>query len=406
MDRFVTLFNQASTRFITPCYMFLLMLSVPLSSTGKNIFLVLATLAVLLTADYRHLLPVVCKKSWFQAAILMLLMVLVGCLWSPATLHEQLYVIGKYAKLLYFPFLVIGFKSPWVRRYCLHAFILAMLFTCFISLLKFLGYFQSYQFFVDAVFQNHIVTSFMVAFAAYVCLWIASSKTNKLVRSMYILLALLFTLHIFVINYSRTGYLIYVFLMLLLTFQLCTRRQAIVALLLISSIFTASYVFIPTVTKGIQSISSEFLDYQHNNKETSLGLRLQFHDFAHSLFLHHPLRGNGTASFAYYFGIDNPVPSWGHGLWEPHSQYWLIACEFGLVGVMIQFYFFYTLLIASWRLKSMRVLALGVLLPFFIGNMTESLLFYSGSGYFFIVFMALCFGEQLEREEPLKQGLS
>jgi O-antigen ligase len=148
--------------------------------------------------------------------------------------------------------------------------------------------------------------------------------------------------------------------------------------------------------RGINSVVVEIQAFRHNEKNSSLGLRIQFQQFAHGLFNRHRLIGNGTASFPYYFKQENPVPAWPHRLWDPHSQYWLIASEFGLLGLFIFGSLLYTLFTASWRLKTLRVPALGILLPFIAGNFTDSLLFYSGSGYFFIIFMSLCLGEQLD----------
>ena len=79
---------------------------------------------------------------------------------------------------------------------------------------------------------------------------------------------------------------------------------------------------------------------------------------------------------------------------EPHSQYWLIASEFGLLGCISFVFFLGCLIGASLRLKTLKPLAFAVLLPFIAGCWSDSLLFYSGTGYFFILFMALCLGEQ------------
>ena len=79
---------------------------------------------------------------------------------------------------------------------------------------------------------------------------------------------------------------------------------------------------------------------------------------------------------------------------EPHSQYWLVASEFGLLGCFALALFLASLFVSSWRLTSLRPVALAVLLPFLAGNLSDSLLYYSGTGYFFILFMALCFGSE------------
>jgi hypothetical protein len=51
------------------------------------------------------------------------------------------------------------------------------------------------------------------------------------------------------------------------------------------------------------------------------------------------------------------------------------------------------LISASRRLEVMKPFAFALLMPFIIGSFTDSLLFYSGCGYFFLALMALCLGE-------------
>ncbi len=103
--------------------------------------------------------------------------------------------------------------------------------------------------------------------------------------------------------------------------------------------------------------------------------------------------GNGSASFQYLYHEENPIPARGRELLEPHSQYWLIAAEWGILGLAALTFFFAGLWIACWRLKTMRPLAMAIFLPFVLACYTDSLLLYSGTGYFFLMMMALCLGE-------------
>lgn len=57
---------------------------------------------------------------------------------------------------------------------------------------------------------------------------------------------------------------------------------------------------------------------------------------------------------------------------------------------------FFSLLQASRKLDEMKMLSFAMIVSYMIGNLSDSLLFYSGSGYFFIFFMAIFLGEELE----------
>ncbi|WP_157698213.1 O-antigen ligase family protein [Legionella clemsonensis] len=378
------------------------LLVLPLSSTAKSILLPLALAAILFT-------PALCKDAlalftthWGKAAILLFLIAFLACFWSPASLSDKKFMIEKYSKLLYLPFLVAGFQNAKTRQLGLHAFLLAIVITCSLSVLKYHGFLQSFHFDPDHVFRNHIMTGFMVAFAAYLA-WLFAYWQQGPSRLGYVLLALLFSYQVLFVSGGRTGYVIYLLLMGILILQLCTWRQAIAGIGLVLTIFISSYLASPVMKGRVDGVIQQIQSYQHNQKDTDIGLRLQFHDYAHQLFNRHPVTGNGTGSFTYYFAKENPVPFWSWKLTEPHSQYWLTAAEFGLLGIAALLFFFISLFQACLRLDKMKVIAFAMLIPFMIGNLSDSLLLYSGSGYFFLLFMAICFGEGLEFQKNKSQ---
>ena len=79
--------------------------------------------------------------------------------------------------------------------------------------------------------------------------------------------------------------------------------------------------------------------------------RVQFHNYAKSLFATHPVIGIGTGGFKYSFSKDNPVPAWGKELTDPHSQYWLTLSEQGIIGLLF-------LLFLNLSLMSMSFISL------------------------------------------------
>jgi O-antigen ligase len=377
----------------------------PISSTAKSICLGLSVFAILLTPLYRTELLDILSNRWSIAALLLFTVAIVGCFWSPAHLADKKFVIEKYSKLLYLPVLAVGFQHVKTREWALHAFLLAVLLTCILSILKFHGYLQSFHFDSDRVFRNHIMTGFMVAFGTYLSFLLAY-RHQKYLRMGYACLGLLFSYQVLFVNGGRTGYVVYLLLMGLLILQLCTLKQAVGALCLVVAVCVNSYLISPMMKGRIDGLWHQVQQYQHNEKNTDIGFRLQFHDYAHQLFSRHPIFGNGTASFTYFYEKEAPIPSWFWKLWEPHSQYWLIAAEFGLFGLTILFFFFFSLFKSSFELKQMKVIALAMLIPFLIGNLSDSLLFYSGSGYFFLLFMALCLGEKVEMNKRKRLNAS
>jgi len=374
-------------------FLTLSLLAIPLSSTAKSIFLVISLgLIVFSPVYYRDLLNVV-TQPWCQAALLLFLVAVLACAWSPATVSEKLLEIGKYSKLLYLPVLAVGFRDPQARRFALHGFLLAMLITVLTSTVIYTGVYSFGSVEANAIFRNHIMTGYMMAFAAYLSGLLFLTQCGR-ARVPYAVLVLLFSFHILFINNGRTGYVIFLLLLVLLLFQSFSWRQALLGILVSCSLITVAFYQSPIMQHAINRAVNDCKLYKKSEKDTSIGYRLQFHDYAYDLFKRHPWVGNGTTSFKHIFHEENPIPPRGTHLLEPHSQYWLVASEFGLLGCFALAFFFSSLFVASGRLKTLRPLALAILLPFLIGNLSDSLLFYSGTGYFFILFMALCLGEQ------------
>lgn len=382
---------------ITPISLALLFLTLPLSSTAKSIFLVTSVIFILSSSTFRQDIKTVFAYHWCKAALLLFCIALLASFWSPALLSEKCLVLEKYSKLLYLPILAIGFKDKKTRLLAINAFLVAMVVTTLISILKYWNVLTLAGADPGHVFRNHIMTGFMIAVATYLSALLCLKNTGWR-RFSYGFLTILFTYQIWFVNTGRTGYVIYLLLLFLFITQFLTWRQALSAFVLSSLLLVTVYHEHTGIKTRVGQVVDDLKHYQENHKDTSVGYRLQFHAFAEKLFAKHPYLGNGTGSFTYLFSQLKPVPSWDRRLLEPHSFYWLVAVEFGMFGMIALMYFFASLVLAAYRLNTMQAIAIAILIPFMVGNLSDSLLFYSGSGYFFIIFMALCFGERLERK--------
>ena len=431
------LINQINkiTENSVPFLLAALFFALPISSSGKSIFLSLALFAIILSPIYRQKLRHLFTEWWFKAMMLLIILIIVACFWSVATLREQLFALQKYAKLLCLPILVVAFKDYQVRRLCLHAFLLGMLLIAIITSLHSL---VNLSIFInippDQLFRNHIMIGIMMSFATYIALLLFLQQQNPPpptkfyaslsacvtsvmlyvsalsfralahlvanMRLLYLAMALLFSYQVLWINTGRTGYFAYIILMILLLFQRLFLKRAIICTVVFITIFTGLYFINRPMHEGIQHAFIEWRYYQQD-KNTNIGFRLQFHNYAKQLFSKHPLLGCGTAGFTASFRQDRPVPGWPRELLlEPHSQYWLIATEYGILGLSCFIFFIGSLITACWRLGFSRPIAIALLLVFSIGNLSDSLLYYSGSGYFFIIFMAFCLSES-QKQLPI-----
>lgn len=378
---------------VAPWLILALICAIPVSSSLRSVLFIASLVTIVLDPNNFNALKELPNNRLFWASLSMFFLACLGCLWGDAQISEKMIVVDKYVKFLFFPLLILGFQQPQLRHRGLHAYLVTMLIVTLISTAEWIGILDRYQDDPGHVFHNHIITGIMISYAAYIASWYAWITPGRR-RFVYLVLVFLFTVQTFFITSGRTAYVTYIALMGVLFLQILPFKRAFVAvctaLILLGGVYYKSTV----MQKALYDVVKDVRDYQVNQKDTHIGYRIQFHKFSHMLFLRHLYRGNGTAGFMHAFAHEKPVPSWDRRLMEPHSEYWLILSEFGLLGILIFSYFLYALLRAIWALNEMRILALGLLVAFALGCMTDSLFLYSSTGVFFMTMVALCLGEQ------------
>lgn len=307
----------------------------------------------------------------------------------------QLSMIGKYCRLIYLPIFAIGFITPRVRNLSLNSFLVAICITCILSILKDADLIAGVED-PGEVFYNHIITGFMVAVAAYISGLFAFQHKGRL-RVIYLMMLVLTTYQVLFINTGRTGYVVYFLLIALLFLQKLSLKHAAIGVLMFSGAIVLAYTQSITMQIRVHALVQDVQFFKENNPNTSLGFRIQFHNYAKSLFIEHPITGIGTAGFKYSFAQSNAIPVWGKELTDPHSQYWMTLSEQGIIGLVLLLTFLGSLFITSFKLKETKPILLGILLAFCVGSFSDTILCYSTAGYLLIVLSALCFGELIEK---------
>lgn len=383
---------------LAPILIVIFIFFIPLSPTIKSIVLWCIIGVLTFTPYYCKLCFYTWNSPWGRAAVAFFLFIIIASLWSPAPYEMQWMVISKYCKLIYLPILTIGFINPKTRNWSLNAYLGALCITCILSILKARGILLIGE--IDdqgAIFYNHIVTGFMVSFASYLAgLFVFQYKGWA--RIVYLNVLLLTSYQVLFINNGKTGYITYFILMILLLAQKMSFRHAALGILLLCGIFSLSYNISSTMHIEVNELINDVQLWQQNNKDTSLGYRIDFHQYAQSLFKERPIWGIGTGGFKYQFSQDNPIPTWGNILTDPHSQYWMTLAEQGVIGFFLFICFLVSLFLTLFKLKETRPILLGFLIIFCIGCISDTIFCYSAAGYLLIVFSALCFGELLEKQ--------
>jgi len=352
----------------------------------------LSVIFVLLDASRHADLKNFFKQPVVLSAFVFFMFSVLACFWSTATLSEQWIVLEKYSKLLCLPFFMLILRDPRTRYLVLHAFLLAMVITCVLLLLKAAGVVHYGGDDPGQMFRNHIMTGYMMAFAAYLAAYFAYHASYLVYRMAYGCLTLLLSYQVLFTGTGRMAYIAYALLAALWIFQLFSWRKAFIIAGVGCILLVGAYAINPTMQFLAHQVRDDWTLYHQHKRDTSLGFRLQFHTYAYDLFKRHPWFGNGIGSFSHLFNVENPVPEWSESrpkLLEPHSQYWMVASELGMTGLLLFVLLLGSLCVSCWRTPETRALGCAILLPMLVGNFTDSLLLYSGTGYFFLLFAAL-----------------
>lgn len=328
--------------------------------------------------------------------------VIAGCFLGDADWKSKLMSINRYSKLLYLPLLALLFQDKWIRRASVHVFLLTMLVTLIVSILK-IFHWVSINSPGDpgAVFQNHIVTGYFMAFSAYISALYSWQSKGKL-RWGYVTLTLLFSFHTLFINTGRTGYVSFAILAFVFLLQSVSLRKLPLYLCLLIPPLVFTVYQSTTFNHGVRIAIQDTQNFSTGNKNTSVGFRLQFSQYAKKLFYTSPVIGLGTASFSWQFAKDKPLPAWGDALSDPHNQYWLTAVEYGALGLVVLLFFFFSIAWASYKSRKLNSFMPGLICSFLVANCADSFLLFSSTGYFFIIFSAILLGESLESTKMVR----
>ncbi len=380
---------QETAHLLLPASLGLLLFFLPISSTGKSVFLWLSTVLILMLmaiekekaiAAFRHPLSLL--------GLVLFVWIVIAMSWSSATLAEQLSSVKHYSKLLFLPLFLFAFDETKRCRWVIPGFFLALLLILLLSLLNLSGLTHWYVLDPTAMFRNHIITSFMMAVGSFTAATYALKAPRF--KGLYALLALVFATHILFLNTGRMGYLIFFALSLVFLIQHMAKKQwfigLIVGLLILGGVISQSNV----IQKQWIITQHHLSIYQKGEKETSVGLRFQFYKFASEAIAQKPLLGHGTGSYHALFNQSGHFKPDSVGCDDPHNQYLFTWFEQGLIGLLIFLAFLgYAFFQGTKKLPPQRrFLTQGLIIAFTMGSMTDSYLFYSGTGFLFCILIA------------------
>lgn len=317
--------------------------SLPWSTSLAAIFNVLMLLCMVPFLDVREFLRSL-KRPICAAPIALVLLALVGTLWSDAAWGARFYAVNPTVKLLVLPVLLYHFaRSPrghWV--------FVAFLVSC--ALLSVMSWVVAFYpdlalksdrvergiFVKNYIDQSQEFTLCAVALAYPIAQLLRQKR--YWIAGLLTALALAFFVNMVFVVVSRTALLTIPLLFgLFALLHLRWRSIAIIsAALLVGAVL--AWQASPQLRKTADSVASDYTRYVEKGAPTSAGLRLEFWRKSIGFFAEAPVKGHGTGATR---GLFERAATPGDALYQasaevignPHNQTLNVAVQWGIIGV-------------------------------------------------------------------------
>ncbi len=347
------------------------------------------------------------KNWWLHPVVLVtglyFLLYVLGLTYSDGTWDERIKDFDKHLWLFGTILLIPIFTEKKWRDFAINAFLCAMIFTAILSYCKFYGLFSWHQDFgTSAIFNNYIVQSILLVFAAVLILerYLTEPKKNW----HLLILALFLIFNIFFISEGRTGYVIFSLLFCYLIFQRFHLKGLILAFFALCSFCVLAYYFSNTLHQRINQVVAETEKNHYLNHGTSMGRR--YAEALNSWYSvkQSPWIGYGTG------GIRAAYSSLPHELFQRailkdqlDLDYFNILMKFGFIGLAVVLAFFSVIWFYANALEPReRFIAQGLVLCFLASCIVDDLMNTIVSSHLLSIFIALAFAALLSNQKSIK----
>jgi len=349
--------------------------SLPWSTTAPSIFVGLWLLAVTSTIDWRDYARRLTQPA-YALPFVILLLALLGMLWSDGDWADRLHAIKPVAKLVLIPPLLYHFSRSERGFEICAAFLVSCALLAVYSwivlldpALKLTATASSgvpVKNYIDQS-QEFTLCAFALALPA-LSFWRGGSM---IALAACLALILLFVTNIVFVAAARTALLCIAVLLALFAWRHLSRRAALLLLAGAVAASALAWVASPYLRQRVTDIAIEYKHGREDISRASTAQRLTYWRKAASAFVEAPLLGHGTGSIKRQFeraassesNLDAEIVS------NPHNQTLHAAVQWGLLGVVL----LYALWIAHLRLFTGEGLAAWIGLVVVVQNIASSL---------------------------------
>lgn len=306
-----------------------------------------------------------------------------------------------YTKLLFLLVLPIAMQSiPQYRKWIENGLIYGVLINVIISSLYYyhipfaVSYFGPYMS-MGATFNiNPLQLIYMVVMVIWVLtMRLTYQEGSKIDLCVFILL----TVYLWFINIERSGYLLFLVLLLLFLVQQYGKKAILLGCIIIPILLLIFYEVSPNVKARVNLGVHNVIAYQKAenpgsiDSDNSLGLRLAFISETAGLIKQHLMLGTGIGSFKYVHAVLYPEQQKNFPANDPHNAYIYVLFELGLIGLILYLSWLYYIFrfTRSLAVPKDKKLLRGVWLMFVVMGLTDSGLALNAIAISFIMWLSI-----------------
>lgn len=350
--------------------------SLPWSTTAPSIFVGLWLLVVTPTIDWRDYARRLTQPA-YALPFIVLLLALLGMLWSEGAWSDRLHAIKPVAKLVLIPPLLYHFSRSERGFEVCAAFLASCTLLAMFSWVVLLDPALKLTTTASAgvPVKNYIDQSHEFTLCVFVLALPALSfwrGGSMIATAACVALILLFLTNMVFVASARTALLCIAVLLVLFARRHLSRRAALLLLASAVAATALAWAASPYLRQRITDIAVEYQHGRDNISHASTAQRLTYWRKSLAAFAEAPLFGHGTGSIKRQFeqaastesSLDAEIVS------NPHNQTLHVAVQWGLLGVVL----LYALWIAHLRLFTGNGVAAWIGLVVVVQNITSSLL--------------------------------
>lgn len=320
----------------------LLAVSLPWSTSATGILAaiyVIVALPLLRRDDLATLRSM--QSAWLPLALVGLCAV--GMLWADVTWHEKLAGFTPFAKLSAVPLFLLHFQRSDRAQLLIATYIVACTALLIASLLPLavpslrpLLWSRS----IGVPVKDYISQSgqFLICVFALLYLAVGYAKVRRVAAALgAVVLALIFIADIVYLTSSRTAFVIFPVLLVLLGMRLFGPKGIAAALVAALVVAAVAWVSSPYVRLRTGSVVTEISQYDANNAQTSSGERLEFWKKSLRFIAAAPVIGHGTGSMPslYRGAVVGETGASSEATTNPHNQTFAVGIQLGGIGIVL-----------------------------------------------------------------------